>query len=61
MSFAVALYVAGLHPTVAWAVARAGGITAGCVVCDPMCGRAVVLVEAARQWPAATYVGECVS
>mmetsp|Transcript_27383 Transcript_27383/g.52144 ORF Transcript_27383/g.52144 Transcript_27383/m.52144 type:complete len:469 (+) Transcript_27383:120-1526(+) len=47
----------GLHPTVSWAIARAGGIQSNDVVCDPMCGKAVILIEASRHWPLASYVG----
>jgi len=48
---------AGLHPQVSWALARTGNIQPGDVVCDPMCGKGIVLVEAALNWPDATYLG----
>lgn len=47
----------GLHPVVSWCLGKAGGIGVGDVVCDPMCGRGIVLAEAALHWPHARYVG----
>jgi len=37
----------GLHPHVAWAMVRSvGGLPPGALVCDPMCGKGRVLLEA---------------
>jgi 23S rRNA G2445 N2-methylase RlmL len=48
---------AGLHPSVAWALARSLEIEPNDIVLDPMCGKAVVLCEAALGWPDAIFVG----
>ena len=48
---------AGLHPCVAWAVARTLEIQPGDVVLDPMCGKGVLLCEASANWPTASYLG----
>ncbi|XP_030921064.1 THUMP domain-containing protein 2 [Geospiza fortis] len=44
---------AGLRSTVAWAMASLAEITAGALVLDPMCGLGTILLEAAKEWPAA--------
>lgn len=47
----------GLHPTVSWALARIGGIQPNDLVCDPMCGKGITLLEASMKWPAGNYLG----
>eukprot|EP00927_Polykrikos_kofoidii_P022498 TRINITY_DN20973_c0_g1_i1.p1 TRINITY_DN20973_c0_g1~~TRINITY_DN20973_c0_g1_i1.p1 ORF type:complete len:966 (-),score=113.98 TRINITY_DN20973_c0_g1_i1:97-2574(-) len=42
---------AGMSPHVAWALARSAEPRAGECLLDPMCGRAVILIEAATTWP----------
>eukprot|EP00929_Paragymnodinium_shiwhaense_P051672 TRINITY_DN25962_c0_g1_i2.p1 TRINITY_DN25962_c0_g1~~TRINITY_DN25962_c0_g1_i2.p1 ORF type:complete len:720 (+),score=89.56 TRINITY_DN25962_c0_g1_i2:68-2227(+) len=42
---------AGLSQAVAWAMGRSAELLPGDSVLDPMCGRAVILVEAAMSWP----------
>eukprot|EP00933_Yihiella_yeosuensis_P020141 TRINITY_DN16227_c0_g1_i1.p1 TRINITY_DN16227_c0_g1~~TRINITY_DN16227_c0_g1_i1.p1 ORF type:complete len:506 (+),score=86.03 TRINITY_DN16227_c0_g1_i1:78-1595(+) len=41
----------GLHPAVSWVLARSLDIQDGDVVIDPMCGKGVLLCEAAMNWP----------
>ena len=48
---------AGLHPCVAWALAKSANIRPGDSVLDPMCGRGVLLCEAALGWRHARYMG----
>merc|ERR1712182_50343 len=48
---------AGLSAPVAWAMARSAELTPGERVLDPMCGKAVILIEAAISWPACHFVG----
>jgi tRNA G10 N-methylase Trm11 len=36
---------------------RVGDIKRGDVVCDPMCGLGTILIEAAKSWPSAHYIG----
>ncbi|CAJ1375269.1 unnamed protein product, partial [Effrenium voratum] len=43
----------GLHPAVAWVLARCLDIQDQEVVLDPMCGKGVLLCEAAMNWPRA--------
>ncbi|XP_035883784.1 THUMP domain-containing protein 2 isoform X2 [Phyllostomus discolor] len=52
---------AGLRSTVAWAMASVAEIKAGALVLDPMCGLGTILLEAAKEWPDAHYVGADVS
>ncbi|KAK3239568.1 hypothetical protein CYMTET_50515 [Cymbomonas tetramitiformis] len=51
------IVAAGLHPMVAWALARAAGIQEGERVCDPMCGAGIVIGQAAQDYPQATFLG----
>jgi len=48
---------AGMSAPVAWALARSAELKPGEVVLDPMCGKAVTLVEAALSWPSCAYLG----
>lgn len=49
---------AGLHPSVSWVLARTLDIHPGDIVLDPMCGRGLLLCEAALNWPAAAeFIG----
>ncbi|CAE8618686.1 unnamed protein product, partial [Polarella glacialis] len=41
----------GLHPAIAWVLAKCIDIQEGDVVLDPMCGRGVLVCEAALNWP----------
>ncbi|XP_036922434.1 THUMP domain-containing protein 2 isoform X2 [Sturnira hondurensis] len=52
---------AGLRSTIAWAMASIAEIKAGALVLDPMCGLGTILLEAAKEWPEAYYVGADVS
>ncbi|KAM5317165.1 U6 snRNA (guanine-N(2))-methyltransferase THUMPD2 isoform 2-T2 [Glossophaga mutica] len=52
---------AGLRSTIAWAMASVAEIKAGALVLDPMCGLGTILLEAAKEWPDAYYVGADVS
>ncbi|XP_043916099.1 THUMP domain-containing protein 2 [Protopterus annectens] len=47
----------GLRSTVAWAMAFLADIHANANVLDPMCGLGIILVEAAREWTDAYYLG----
>lgn len=51
------LCTAGMAAPVAWAMARSAELQPGDRVLDPMCGRAVILIEAAQSWPRCTLVG----
>ncbi|XP_068927671.1 THUMP domain-containing protein 2 isoform X2 [Petaurus breviceps papuanus] len=53
--------VAGLRSTVAWTMASLAEINVGTVVLDPMCGLGTILLEAAKEWPNACYLGADVS
>ncbi|XP_060042909.1 THUMP domain-containing protein 2 isoform X4 [Erinaceus europaeus] len=55
------IQTAGLRSTVAWAMASLAEIQAGAFVLDPMCGLGTILLEAAREWPNACYVGADIS
>ncbi|CAE7839272.1 Thumpd2 [Symbiodinium necroappetens] len=48
---------AGMAAPVAWALARSAELKQGDRVLDPMCGKAVILVEAALSWPNCHYIG----
>ncbi|MBZ3869406.1 THUMP domain-containing protein 2 [Sciurus carolinensis] len=52
---------AGLRSTIAWAMASLAEIRAGAFVLDPMCGLGTILLEAAKEWPSAYYMGADVS
>ncbi|NXS30905.1 THUM2 protein, partial [Pomatostomus ruficeps] len=52
---------AGLRSTVAWAMASLAEIRAGALVLDPMCGLGTILLEAAKEWPEASYWGADIS
>ncbi|NWV29765.1 THUM2 protein, partial [Origma solitaria] len=52
---------AGLRSTVAWALASLAEISAGALVLDPMCGLGTILLEAAKEWPEASYWGADIS
>ncbi|NXC92120.1 THUM2 protein, partial [Cercotrichas coryphoeus] len=52
---------AGLRSTVAWAMASLAEISAGALVLDPMCGLGTILLEAAKEWPEASYWGADIS
>ncbi|XP_038599194.1 THUMP domain-containing protein 2 [Tachyglossus aculeatus] len=52
---------AGLRSTVAWAMASLAEINAGSLVLDPMCGLGTILLEAAKEWPDANYLGTDIS
>ncbi|CAK9054981.1 unnamed protein product [Durusdinium trenchii] len=47
----------GMAAPVAWAMARCAELKPGETVLDPMCGKAVILVEAALSWPLCHYLG----
>ncbi|KAJ1475921.1 hypothetical protein T484DRAFT_1908810, partial [Baffinella frigidus] len=47
----------GIKPPEAWAMARTLNIRANEMVLDPMCGSGGLLLEAARGWPGANFVG----
>ena len=50
--------VPALHAPIGWALAALAELRQGCRVLDPMCGRAGILLEAARLQPrASAYVG----
>uniref|UniRef100_A0A4X2JQ89 U6 snRNA (guanine-N(2))-methyltransferase THUMPD2 n=1 Tax=Vombatus ursinus TaxID=29139 RepID=A0A4X2JQ89_VOMUR len=53
--------VAGLRSTIAWTIASLAEINVGAVVLDPMCGLGTILLEAAKEWPNASYLGADVS
>ncbi|XP_007477053.2 THUMP domain-containing protein 2 isoform X1 [Monodelphis domestica] len=53
--------VAGLRSTIAWTMASLAEINVGAVVLDPMCGLGTILLEAAKEWPNAYYLGADVS
>ncbi|XP_044516571.1 THUMP domain-containing protein 2 [Gracilinanus agilis] len=53
--------VAGLRATIAWTMASLAEINVGAVVLDPMCGLGTILLEAAKEWPNAYYLGADVS
>ncbi|XP_051831121.1 THUMP domain-containing protein 2 [Antechinus flavipes] len=53
--------VAGLRSTIAWTMASLAEINIGAVVLDPMCGLGTILLEAAKEWPNAYYLGADVS
>ncbi|XP_078005609.1 U6 snRNA (guanine-N(2))-methyltransferase THUMPD2 isoform X2 [Phascolarctos cinereus] len=53
--------VAGLRSTIAWTMASLAEINVGAVVLDPMCGLGTILLEAAKEWPNASYLGADVS
>ncbi|CAJ1351863.1 unnamed protein product [Effrenium voratum] len=48
---------AGMSAPVAWAMARSAELQVGDRVLDPMCGKAVILVEAAVSWPQCHFLG----
>ncbi|XP_069462973.1 THUMP domain-containing protein 2 isoform X2 [Ambystoma mexicanum] len=48
---------AGLRSTIAWAMASVAEISVGALVLDPMCGLGTILLEAAKEWPEACYLG----
>ncbi|NXS62867.1 THUM2 protein, partial [Brachypteracias leptosomus] len=52
---------AGLRSTIAWAMASLAEISAGAFVLDPMCGLGTILLEAAKEWPEASYWGADIS
>ncbi|KAG3267419.1 THUMP domain containing 2, transcript variant X1 [Ictidomys tridecemlineatus] len=52
---------AGLRSTIAWAMASLAEIKPGAFVLDPMCGLGTILLEAAKEWPSAYYMGADVS
>ncbi|XP_028922759.1 THUMP domain-containing protein 2 [Ornithorhynchus anatinus] len=52
---------AGLRSTIAWAMASLAEINAGSLVLDPMCGLGTILLEAAKEWPDANYLGTDIS
>ncbi|NXF85798.1 THUM2 protein, partial [Eubucco bourcierii] len=52
---------AGLRSTIAWAMASLAEISAGACVLDPMCGLGTILLEAATEWPDASYWGADIS
>ncbi|XP_020042652.2 U6 snRNA (guanine-N(2))-methyltransferase THUMPD2 [Castor canadensis] len=51
------IQTAGLRSTIAWAMASLAEIKAGAFVLDPMCGLGTILLEAAKEWPDAYYLG----
>lgn len=48
---------AGMSAPVAWALCRSAELRPGDRVLDPMCGKAVILVEAALSWSSCDYIG----
>ncbi|NXI74871.1 THUM2 protein, partial [Anseranas semipalmata] len=48
---------AGLRSTIAWAMASLAEISVSAFVLDPMCGLGTILLEAAKEWPEACYLG----
>eukprot|EP00931_Biecheleriopsis_adriatica_P088251 TRINITY_DN62615_c0_g1_i1.p1 TRINITY_DN62615_c0_g1~~TRINITY_DN62615_c0_g1_i1.p1 ORF type:complete len:247 (-),score=27.73 TRINITY_DN62615_c0_g1_i1:199-870(-) len=48
---------AGLSAPVAWAMGRTANLIPGDKVLDPMCGKAVILVEGALSWPSCHFIG----
>ncbi|CAL1170413.1 unnamed protein product [Cladocopium goreaui] len=57
MRLAGELSSSGMAAPVAWAMARCAELQPGERVLDPMCGKAVILVEAALSWPLCHYIG----
>ncbi|XP_072491901.1 THUMP domain-containing protein 2 isoform X1 [Notamacropus eugenii] len=53
--------MAGLRSTIAWTMASLAEIKVGAVVLDPMCGLGTILLEAAKEWPNAYFLGADVS
>jgi len=51
------LVSSGLAAPVAWALARSAELRPGDRVLDPMCGKAVILIEASLCWPSCHYLG----
>ncbi|KAG9484183.1 hypothetical protein GDO78_009867 [Eleutherodactylus coqui] len=47
----------GLRATTAWAMASLAEISTAQYVLDPMCGVGTILLEAAMEWPHATFLG----
>ncbi|XP_068088249.1 THUMP domain-containing protein 2 [Hyperolius riggenbachi] len=47
----------GLRSTTAWAMVSLAEIHMASCVLDPMCGVGTILVEAAKEWPHASYLG----
>ncbi|XP_044146814.1 THUMP domain-containing protein 2 isoform X1 [Bufo gargarizans] len=47
----------GLRATTAWAMASLAEISTAKYVLDPMCGVGTILLEAAMEWPHATFLG----
>ncbi|KAM3930568.1 U6 snRNA (guanine-N(2))-methyltransferase THUMPD2 [Leptodactylus fuscus] len=47
----------GLRATTAWAMASIAEISSAKYVLDPMCGVGTILLEAALEWPHATFLG----
>lgn len=46
-----------LKPPVAYCMGQIAEVKEGEIIMDPMCGTAMILVEAAEEVPAATYIG----
>ncbi|XP_074060488.1 U6 snRNA (guanine-N(2))-methyltransferase THUMPD2 isoform X2 [Macrotis lagotis] len=63
LSLASRAYIkmAGLRSTIAWTMASLAEISVGALVLDPMCGLGTILLEAAKEWPHASYLGADVS
>lgn len=51
----------GLRSTTAWAMVTLAEIGAASRVLDPMCGVGTILLEAAKEWPHASYLGADIS
>ncbi|XP_077342623.1 U6 snRNA (guanine-N(2))-methyltransferase THUMPD2 isoform X2 [Lithobates pipiens] len=51
----------GLRSTTAWAMVTLAEIGAASCVLDPMCGVGTILLEAAKEWPHASYLGADIS
>ncbi|XP_066552666.1 THUMP domain-containing protein 2 isoform X2 [Amia ocellicauda] len=49
--------ITGLRSTTAWVMASLAGIKPGCLVLDPMCGVGTILLEAAKEWQNAFFLG----